>query len=199
MISNESLDKTVEGLRSNNFNVIVVDDKLAAKNTVETLLEVNSEVMQMTSQTLIDSGIAALINESGKYKSIKAILMEKDDTKMSKKERTRLASVPDYAVGSVHAVTEKGELFIASQTGSQLPAYAYGTGKVIFVVGVQKLVADFESAIKRIYEYVLPLESERARKAYGTEGSSVNKMLIINKEVVPGRITVIIVKEDLGF
>lgn len=43
-----------------------------------------------------------------------------------------------------------------------------------------------------------PLEDLRAREAYGI-GSGINKVLIVNREVVPGRITVILVKEKLGF
>ena len=42
------------------------------------------------------------------------------------------------------------------------------------------------------------LEDVRAQKAYGVR-SGVNKILIINKEVVPDRIVVILVKEKLGF
>jgi len=101
-------------------------------------------------------------------------------------------------VSSVHALTEDGHLIIASNTGSQLSSEAYAGGKVIFVVGTQKIVKDNQEGIKRIYEYCLPLEDERARKAYGM-GSNVSKILIINKEIFPERITVFLVKEKLGF
>ncbi len=99
----------------------------------------------------------------------------------------------------MHAVTEDGKVLIASNSGSQLPAYAYGSGHVIWVVGAQKIVKNLDEGIKRIYEHSLPLESERARKAYGVPGSAVNKLLIINKEIIPGRITMILTKEKLGF
>jgi len=89
-------------------------------------------------------------------------------------------------------------VMIASATGSQLPAYVYGSSHVIWIVGSQKIVKDMEEGLKRIYEYVFPLENERAMKAYGM-GSGVNKLLIVNKEVSLGRITIIIVKEKLGF
>jgi hypothetical protein len=97
-------------------------------------------------------------------------------------------------------VTETGEALIASNTGSQLPAYAYGAEKIVWVIGAQKIVADREAAMKRIYEYVLPLEGERANKAYNiTSGSAVNKLLIVNKENVPSRVTIVLVNEALGF
>jgi len=110
----------------------------------------------------------------------------------------KLGAAPEYAVGSVHAVTEDGKVIIASNTGSQLPAYAYGSAHVIWVVGTQKIVANLEQGLKRIYEYVLPLESERLKKVYGVE-SNVSKLLIINKEIAPNRLTLILVKQKLGF
>jgi acyl-CoA hydrolase len=113
-------------------------------------------------------------------------------------EMRRMGASPDYAIGSVHAVTEQGEVFVASASGSQLAAYVFGAGSVIWVVGSQKIVPDREAAFKRIYEYSFPREDERAREAYGI-GSGVNKVLIVNREFTPGRITVILVKQELGF
>ena len=110
----------------------------------------------------------------------------------------KLGAAPEWVVGSVHAVTEEGAVLIASASGSQLPAYAFGSSHVIWVVGAQKLVKNFDEGIKRLYEYSFPLEDERARKVYGM-GSGVNKILVINKEWMEGRITMIIVKEKLGF
>jgi acyl-CoA hydrolase len=114
-------------------------------------------------------------------------------------EKRKLGNGPDYAVGSVHAVTEDGKILIASNTGSQLPAYAYGAGKVVWVVGTHKITKDLDAGMKRIYDYVLPLESVRANKAYGVPGSFVSKLLIINKEVSPGSLIIIFVPEVLGF
>ena len=82
--------------------------------------------------------------------------------------------------------------------GSQLAAYVYGAGSVIWVVGSQKIVPDRAAAFQRIYEYSYPREDERAREAYGF-GSGVNKVLVVNREFMPGRITVILVKQELGF
>ncbi len=112
----------------------------------------------------------------------------------------KLGAAPEYVIGSVHTVTEDGHvLIIASASGSQLPAYVYAAEHVIWVVGTQKIVKNIEEGMKRIYKYVLPLESARAHKAYGVPGSSVNKLLIVNKEPVPNRITIILVQQPLGF
>jgi hypothetical protein len=109
----------------------------------------------------------------------------------------RIGSASDYAIGSVHAVTKEGQLMIASATGSQIPNEVYGASHVIFVVGAQKIVADINEGLNRIKNHSVPLEDERARKAYGV-GTSLNKMLILLREN-PGRIQVIIVRQSVGF
>jgi len=110
----------------------------------------------------------------------------------------RLTSSPDVMLGSVHAVTETGSLLAASASGSQLGPYASGAGKVILVAGTHKIVSDLEEGLRRIDEYAFPLEDARAQAAYGVH-SAVNKVLIINREIVAERITVVLVDEALGF
>jgi len=120
------------------------------------------------------------------------------DQKTQKLEMNRLGAAMVYVIGSVHAVTQNGQVMIASASGSQLPAYAYAALNVIWIVGAQKIVANLDEGMKRIYEYVLPLEDARAMKAYNMH-SGVNKMLVINKEIFPGRIKMILIKEIVGF
>ena len=154
----------------------------------------------MSSETLRTSGIADLINESGKFDSVKNKL-NKLNREKDFKEMQKLGGTPDYVIGSVHAVTSEGHVFIASNTGSQLPAYIYGASHVIWVIGTQKIVEDDSEALKRIYDYVLPKESVRLADQYGNPEikSNVSKLVIVNKEFNPERIKIIFVKESLGF
>ena len=192
------IDETIEALTQNGIQGFVVDTHEEAKNKVLELVPEGEEVFTVTSQTLDESGIASAINESGKYKSVRKELMsldrEKDASLMQK-----IGAAPQYVVGSVHAVTEDGKVVVASNSGSQLPAYAYGAAHVIWVVSADKITKDLDGALKRIHDYVLPLESERAHKAYGVQGSFVSKLLIFNRETNAQRITLIFVKEKLGF
>lgn len=199
LATKESVDKTIEALKSNGIEAKFVETGEDAKKEILSLIPQGAEVMNMTSVTLDTLGIPEEINESGKYDSVRSKLNKMDrQTEGSKMQK--LGAAPDWAVGSVHAVIEDGHLLIASNTGSQLPAYASGAQHVIWVVGTQKIVKNNDEALKRIYEYVLPLESVRANKAYNiTTGSNVSKLLILNKEVKPGRIIVIFVGEKLGF
>lgn len=197
LANEEAIQKTVNALRSNNFKVEVVENGEEAKKKVLEFVPAEAEVFTMTSQTLEAIGVDKEINESGKYNAVRARLFAMDRNTQAR-EMAKLGAAPDYVVASVHAVTLDGHILIASNTGSQFSAEAYAGGKVVFVVGGQKIVKDINEGIKRIFEYSLPLEDERARKVYGMP-SAVNKILIINKEVMPERITVILVKEKLGF
>lgn len=196
LATKESVDKTIAALHANGFEAMFVENGEAAKKKVLSLVPAGSEVMNMTSVTLDTIGLPKELNESGKFNSVRAKLM---DDKVPAREKKRLGAAPEWTVGSVHAVTENGEVMVASNTGSQLPSYAYGADHVIWVVGTQKIVKNIEDGYRRIYDYVLPLESERAKKAYGVAGSEVKKLLIFNKEGQAGRIMMILVGEVLGF
>jgi hypothetical protein len=149
------------------------------------------------SQTLEATGIVEEIEKSGRFEHLRPRIYSMD-RKTQGDEIRRLAAAPDVMLGSVHAVTETGSLVAASMSGSQLGPYASGAGRVILVVGTQKIVSDLEEALRRVNVYAFPLEDARAQAAYGIR-SAVNKVLVINREVNPGRITVVLVDEVLGF
>ena len=197
LADDSTIEKTIKALKANGIEAEVVEDGETAKKRVLELIPPKSEVMTMTSMTLEVTGIAKELDESGRYDAMRPKLA-KMDYKTQGREMRKLANVPDWTIGSIHAVTEDGQLLIASNSGSQLPAYAYSAGNAVLVVGCQKIVKNTDEGIKRIYEHSFPLEDERAQKAYGMR-SGVNKILIVNKEIQPSRITVILVKEKLGF
>ena len=192
-----TIAKTIEALGKRGIAAEVVANGAAAKERVLALIPKGAEVMNISSVTLETIGLDKEINESGKYDSVKNKL-NKMNRETQRSEMRKIGAAPDWAVGSVHAVTRDGQILIASNTGSQLGAYAYAAGQVIWVVGAQKLVNTLEDAHKRVYEYVLPLENEHMMKLYNV-GSNVSKLLILSKEITPNRVTMIIVKEVLGF
>ncbi len=199
LANKESVDKTIEVLKANGINAKFVATGEEAKKEVLSILPEGAEVMTMSSVTIDSLEISKEVQESGKYNSVKNKL-NKMDRETQSLEMLKIGSAPEWSVGSVHAVTEDGHVLIASNTGSQLPAYAGGAAHVIWVVGTQKIVKSVDEGIKRIDEYILNLESARLSKAYGKElKSNPSKLLIVKKEVKPGRITVIFVGEKLGF
>ena len=197
LASDEQVKKTARALEANNAQVIVVASGAEARQKALELLPDGAEVFNATSRTLDAIGLSDDINKSSRFNSVRNRFSQMDP-KIQAGEMRKLGAGPDYVVGSVHAVTEQGQVLIASATGSQLASYVYGAGKVIWVVGTQKIVANLDEGNRRIYEYSYPLEDARARQVYGV-GSNVGKILIVNREAQAGRITVILVKENLGF
>ena len=189
--------RTVAALESNGITVLRAADAVEAKRIVLSLIPEGSQVHHGASMSLDASGISNEIDKSGRYEPVRARIFSMD-RKTQADEIRRLGAAPDVMLGSVHAVTETGSLLAASMGGSQLGPYVSGAGRVILVVGTQKIVADVEEGLRRIEEYAYPLEDARAQAAYGIH-SGVNKVVIINREVTPGRITVVFVDEVLGF
>lgn len=197
LASENDVKKTIKNLKNNGMSALFVQTSKDALKEILKFVPKGSEVMTATSVTLDQIGATTEFN-SNKFKSVKNELA-KLDRKTDHLAMQRLGAAPEYVIGSVHAITMDGKVIIASNTGSQLPAYAYGSSKVIWVVSTKKITNDLEDGLKRINEHVLPLESVRVQKAYGMLESEVKKLLIINKELDPERIKIIFVNEDLGF
>jgi len=192
----QTLASTVTALEEHGFSVEVADDLDAARRAILARIPRGSSVMTNTSVTLQEAGIADTINDSGHYDSARAKMAELDFATQLQ-EMKEIAGQPDYALGSVQAVTHDGVLVLASASGSQLASYAWGAANVIFVVGAQKLVPTLEAARDRIYSHSLVLEDGRAIAAYG-QHSLVGKILEIHSEL-PGRIHIVLVRQAAGF
>jgi hypothetical protein len=191
-----TLTATVVALEEHGFSVEVVDDLDAARAAVVARIPRGSSVMTNTSVTLQETGLEDAINNGGPYESARQKMLALDYATQAQ-EMKAIGGQPDYALGSVHAVTRDGALVIASASGSQLASYAWGGANVIFVVGAQKLVPTLEAAHERIYQHSLKLEDARAYAAYG-QNSRVGKILEIHQEN-PGRIHVVLIRQPVGF
>jgi hypothetical protein len=189
--------RTAAALEANGISVLRAENAAEAKRIVLGLIPDGSQVHNGASQSLEFAGIIDELERSGRYEPLRPRIWSMDRQTQADEIR-RLSATPDFMLGSVHAVTETGSLLAASMSGSQLGPYAMGAGRVILVVGTQKIVSDLEEGLRRIDEYAFPLEDARAQEAYGIH-SGVNKVLIINREITPGRITVVLVDEALGF
>src|SRR6478609_2013283 len=192
----QTLAATITALEEHGFSVDVVDSLDAARDAVLARIPHGSSVMTNTSVTLQETGIADAINDGGPYESARNKMFALDFATQAQ-DMKAIGGQPDYALGSVHAVTRDGTLVIASASGSQLASYAWGAANVIFVVGAHKLVPDLVAAHERIYAHSLPLEDARAQAAYG-QHSQVGKLLEIHQEL-PGRIHVVLIRQVVGF
>jgi hypothetical protein len=192
-----SLERAAAALTAHGFTAEVLNDAAAARARIRDLIPEGASVFTGASETLRLSGIDADINTSGRYQAIKPRVLAIDRATGADDIRRLLAS-PDVAVGSVHAVTETGSLVIASGSGSQLPGYAGGAARAIWIAGAQKVVPDLATALRRVEDHCLPLESARTQAAHGWP-SAINRLLILNAEPRPGRGTVLLLREAIGF
>jgi len=190
------LQATVTALEEHGFSAEVVGDLDAARQAVLARIPRGASVMTNASVTLAETGIADAINDGGGWDSARNRMYALDFATQAQEMKV-IGGQPDYALGSVHAVTHEGVLVIASASGSQLASYAWGAANVIFVVGAQKLVPDLATAHQRIYQHSLPLEDARAQVAYG-QHSQVGKILEIHQEL-PGRIHIVLVRRQVGY
>jgi hypothetical protein len=197
LADDERVTRTAAALEANGIRVLRAANAAEAKRVVLDLIPDGSQVHSGASQSLEVSGILGEVEGSSRYDAMRPQIWSLDRETQADEIR-RLSAAPDLMLGSVHAVTETGSLLTASMSGSQLGPYASGAGRVILVVGTQKIVSDVEEGLLRINDYSLRLEDARAQEAYGIH-SAVNKVLIINGEIVPERITVVLVDEVLGF
>lgn len=200
LVDKELVQKTIVALKERGIGSEIVNSRTEALEKIKQLIPPGDSVMNGSSRTLEEIGFVDYL-KTGKHgwKNLhEEILLEKDPTKQAILRKQAVLS--DYYLGSVHAVSETGQLVIASNSGSQLPHIVFTSPNLIFVIGAQKLVPNLDNAIARVREYVLPLEDKRMKEA-GMGGSYISKLLIIEREPsFSGRkVHVIFVNEKLGF
>ena len=197
MPSPQTVTKVVEALKARGFKAELLADRSSALERVISLIPEGAQVMTGGSRTLDEIGLTNLLKSGAhKWTNLKEqIVAEKDREKQM--ELRRKATFADYFIGSVQAVTESGQLVAGSATGSQLAAYAYGGNHLMLVVGVQKITADLNDALRRLREYSTPLEDGRM-KGLGFPGTYLSKVFIYEAEARRD-VHVIFVNEKLGF
>jgi L-lactate utilization protein LutC len=195
--SRERLAKVAAALERNNIAAFVVSTRDDARAKVRELIPEGLEVFTATSRTLDELGIVSELDDTGRYNAVRPKLLRMDRVKQ-RHEMRELGARPACIIGSIHAVTEDGVVMVASMSGSQLGPYASGAAKVVWVVGAQKIVKSVEQGFDRIEHYSLPREDERMRNLYGI-GSTIGKILIVRREAILGRSSLILLSEAIGF
>ena len=137
-----------------------------------------AEIHSGKSKTLEDIGVFAELMASDRYDFVRK-RTSKMDRKTQAREIRKLGASPDVMLGSVQALTEAGQLVVASASGSQIGPYASGAGTLILVVGSQKIVPDLDTAIRRITDHVQPYEDARLREQMGI-GTKLTRILTAN-------------------
>ncbi len=194
------VEKTMAALKERGYLPEFVATRTEALARIKDFIPANAPVMNGSSRTLEEIGFVQYLKD-GKHgwdNLHDAILAEKDPMKGMLLRKQSVLS--DFYLGSVNAIAETGEMVIASNSGSQLPHFAFTSQNIILVVGVQKITPDLNQALARLEEYVFPLEDARMKEV-GMGGSFVSKILILKKEqsFMGRKFHVIFVGEKLGF
>jgi len=194
----ETLDRTVENLEANGFEVVVVDAAADALETITSEIPAGASVMNGDSTTLEEVGFDEYLSEGEHdWESLPDRIRSIDDDEKRQAAR-RESQTADYFVGGINAVSRTGELVAADLSGSRIGAYPFAAGNVLIVTGTNKIVPTLDDALDRLESVAYPLENERAQEAYGAE-SAIAKQLIFRREADEGRTTVVLVREQLGY
>lgn len=194
--SKAELNALAGRLRERNYEVVIVNDGEEARAEVFKRIPEGASIHSGKSKTLEDAGIFKELLENERYDFIRRKTM-KMDRRTQMAEIQKMGATPDVMINSAHAVTEAGQIVLTSASGSQLGPIASGAGKVILVIGSQKIVPDLDTAFRRIEEHVFPYEDARLREQLGV-GTKIARTLILEGDFVPGRTTVILVREPIG-
>ena len=173
-----------------------IDRVAEARERVLEMLPEGAEVHWGTSRTLEEIGLTPELLAEGRYDAVRPRYLQMDRATQAREIR-KLSAAPDFMLGSVHAITDDGALVVVSYSASQIGPYASGAGRVILVVGSQKIVADLDEGMRRARDHVKPYEDASLMKRIGVP-SKLAKLLVIYEDPSPGRMTVVLVREPVG-
>ena len=188
----------LDTLGKRNFDPRVVRGADEALQLVLSLLPDGALVSHGGSTTLEQIGLESALATSSRVRYGNAEWLAEDDSELRTSIRKRNSVFADVYLGSVQAIARTGQVVGADAGGSRQGPYVWGPNRLIWVAGTNKIVADLNAAIRRVHEVALPLESERMRGAGEQAGSSVNKLVVYERDRV-GRTTLVLVEAELGF
>lgn len=196
--TDEAIEKAVENLEGNGFDVIVADSAADALETLQAHIPNGASVMNGHSTTLEEVGFTDYLAEGDhEWESLLDTIHRIDDD-AKRQDARRESQTADYFLGGINAISQTGELVAADRSGSRIGAYPFAASNVVIVSGVNKIVPTLDDALDRLESVAYPLENERANDAYSV-GSAIAKQLIFRQELEDGRTTVVLIREQLGY
>jgi L-lactate utilization protein LutB len=173
-------------------------------------IPVGAQIMNGSSETLKSIGFDAILH-SGRYDFFRPKILAMNDTAARTKLR-QLATTADYVVGGVNAISLTGEILNVDGGGNRVASYAYGAGKVYLVAGVNKIAPNLIAAMDRLRNRAAVDECRHLGRKTPCAETGVcqtyechaperqcGKLLIIENEKIPGRMTLVLIGETLGF
>ena len=194
--SEQTLQSVAKALSERNMTPLIVDTPADARRVVLEMIPDGAEVHSGKSKTLEDAGLFSEFQDSGRYDFLRTRMFAMDRATQGREIR-KLIAAPDYMVNSAQAITEDGVIVVASASASQIGPLASGAGRVIYVIGSQKIVPDVATAYTRILDHVFPYEDARVLEALGAH-TILARVLLVEREWQADRTTVVLVREPVG-
>ncbi len=198
------LERAAEALRKNRMEAHVLKSREDVVPLLQRLLPKGGTVGSGGSVTLEECGVPALLR-SEDYRYLDRMAEGADAGQVA-----RESFFADCYLSSIGAVTEEGELFAVDGNGNRVAALIFGPKQVFVVAGYNKLVATREDARNRNFEVSAPANTHRI--GLSTPCSTTGKChrchspqriccaeVLLGPQREAGRITVLLVCEDLGF
>ena len=208
------LKRTAENLKQNGMETHILQRKEEVVPWLKAFIPEGATVAHGGSVTLAECGVMELL-KSGTYH-----YLDRDREGITPEERTecmRQALLSDVYLLSANDLLESGMIYNVDGNGNRTAASIYGPRKVVYVIGENKLVPDFEAAVERVKRTACPANTMRlncqtycASKGVcvaddqgitkGCGGSSIcNDHVLIRRNNIPGRVVVLLVRERLGY
>ena len=197
MVDDAQVQRTLEALAARNFEAEVFESSAQALEALKGLIPEGAQIFTGTSETLDSIGYTDFVHHNPIYNNLHdEIDSEPDQAKQ--RDLRRRATIVEYCVGSVQAISETGEIVIASASGSQIGAYAYGAKHLILVAGTQKICPSLTDAIARVRGHTVE-KHDQWLAGRGRGPAPIGKLLILEHEIAAGRVQVVLIKENLGW
>lgn len=177
----------------------------AVKKALELMPE-GSSIGWGGSMTLFETGLMDAIR-SANYE-----IIDRDTAKTPEEQRKIYGEIccSDFFLMSTNAITLDGELVNIDGRGNRVAFLCYGPQNVLIVTGMNKVVSDVESGVKRVRDIASPPNTVRLNKntpcaVTGRCGDCLSPDCICSQVVItrrsgtPNRIKVILVGEELGY
>ncbi|MDO5590479.1 MAG: lactate utilization protein [Lachnospiraceae bacterium] len=203
MKRNECLAQTViKGLQSRNMSGYYVEDKETALKQALELIDEGSTISMGGCVSAHEIGLVQALEE-GNYRYL-------DRAKMEPREALLAAYDSDVFLSSANAMTNDGILVNIDGNSNRVSCIAQGPKKVIFIVGMNKICADLDSAMKRARNVAAPINAQRfdiqtpckeTGRCFDCKSMDTIccQFLITRFSRHAGRIHVILVNDELGF
>jgi len=199
-----------DALEENNFSAYIANSPADTKQIIIDQILPGIEVSSVSwgdSMTLYETGILPYFKENPEIRLIETF--GENISRETSMERRREAILTDLFLTGTNAVTETGMLVNLDMIGNRVGGITFGPKYVVIVVGRNKIVSTLEDAMNRIKNFAAPANAIRHGKktpcvktSYCLDCKSPDRICNIwtihEKSHPKGRITVILINQDLG-